>query len=51
MRSEAVYLTSSEWPSPSYIFLYVAPGKKSLDTPRLEHEIIIMIKGDQRESV
>ncbi|CAM1293789.1 Uncharacterised protein r2_g304 [Pycnogonum litorale] len=35
VRSEAVYLTSSEWPSPLYIFLYVALRKKSLDTPVL----------------
>ena len=30
---EAIYLSSSEWPSPSYILLYVALGEKALDTP------------------
>jgi len=29
--------TSREWPSHSYIFLYVALGEKSLDTPAI-HE-------------
>ncbi|CAM1315174.1 Uncharacterised protein r2_g2553 [Pycnogonum litorale] len=36
VRSEAVCLTSTEWPSPLYIFLYVALRKKSLDTPALK---------------
>ena len=30
---EAIYLY--KWPSPSYIFLYVALGEKSLDPPGL----------------
>lgn len=34
-----MYLTSSKWPGPSLIFLYVALRKNSLDTPALEHQL------------
>lgn len=27
------YLTAREGPSPSFVFLYVAPSEKSVDTP------------------
>ncbi|CAM1296167.1 Uncharacterised protein r2_g544 [Pycnogonum litorale] len=40
VRNEAVYLTSSEWPSLLNIFLYVALRKKSLDTPGLHEKYV-----------